>query len=136
MKDKEYLSEEKYKKVNIFLIVIGIILIVVGIVLIFIGVSNINNTSLSQPEFPLLGENATTQERFNSTTVAVFTIFFGACFSMIGIVVLIIPFKRKIIAYQAQQIMPVAQEGIEKLGPSVGKVAGDIAREVKKSEKE
>ena len=39
--------------------------------------------------------------------------------------------KREILAYTAQQVMPVAQEGIEKMAPSIGKVAGEIAKNIK-----
>lgn len=38
--------------------------------------------------------------------------------------------KREILAYTAQQVMPVAQEGIEKMAPSIGKVAGEIAKNI------
>lgn len=39
--------------------------------------------------------------------------------------------KREILAYTAQQVIPVAQEGIEKIAPSIGKVAGEIAKNIK-----
>lgn len=43
--------------------------------------------------------------------------------------------RREILAYTAQQVMPVAQEGIEKMAPSIGKVAGEIAKNIKDSDK-
>lgn len=42
--------------------------------------------------------------------------------------------RREILAYTAQQVMPVAQEGIEKMAPSIGKVAGEIAKNFKDSD--
>ncbi len=42
--------------------------------------------------------------------------------------------RREILAYTAQQVMPVAQEGIEKMAPSIGKVAGEIAKNIKDSD--
>ena len=55
--------------------------------------------------------------------------------------------RRNIMAYGMQQTMPVMQEGIEKMAPSIGKagksmakemapVYGDIAREITKGIKE
>ena len=55
--------------------------------------------------------------------------------------------RREIAAYTAQQVMPLAQEGIEKMAPTVGKagkeiakemapVYGDIAKEISKGIKE
>lgn len=39
--------------------------------------------------------------------------------------------QREMLAYQAQQVMPVAQEGLEKMGPTLGKVAKDIKDSLK-----
>lgn len=39
--------------------------------------------------------------------------------------------RREIMAYSAQQVMPIAQEGIEKMAPSIGKVAGEITKNIK-----
>lgn len=55
--------------------------------------------------------------------------------------------RREIMAFQAQQVMPVAQEGMEKMAPSVAKVGkavaeemapayGEIAKEIAKGVKE
>lgn len=39
--------------------------------------------------------------------------------------------QREIVAFSSQQIMPVAQERIETISPSLGKAAGDIAKGIK-----
>lgn len=55
--------------------------------------------------------------------------------------------RREILSYQAQTVMPVAQEGLEKMAPTIGKagasiakemapVYGDIAKEISKGIKE
>jgi len=44
--------------------------------------------------------------------------------------------RREIIAFSAQQVMPLAQEGIEKMAPTVGSVAGTIGKEIAKGIKE
>ena len=38
--------------------------------------------------------------------------------------------RREIIAFSAQQVMPLAQEGIEKMAPTVGKAGASIAKEM------
>ena len=44
--------------------------------------------------------------------------------------------RREITAFTAQQVMPVAQEGIEKMAPTVGNAAGSIAQEITKGIKD
>ena len=38
--------------------------------------------------------------------------------------------RREILAFHAQQVMPVAQEGIEKMAPTIGKAGASIAKEM------
>ena len=38
--------------------------------------------------------------------------------------------QREILAFHAQQVMPVAQEGIEKMAPTIGKAGASIAKEM------
>lgn len=44
--------------------------------------------------------------------------------------------QREIAAFKTQQVMPVAQEGMEKMAPSIGKVSEEIAKGVAKGKKE
>ena len=44
--------------------------------------------------------------------------------------------RREIMAFTTQQVMPVAQEGIEKMAPSVGKAGASIFKEVAPTAKE
>lgn len=74
--------------------------------------------------------------------------FFVTVVSVMGKVMLFsITHRREIMAYGAQQVMPVAQEGIEKMAPTIGKagasmakemapIYGDIAKEISKGIKE
>lgn len=124
MKNKEYLNEKEYKKINIFLIILGILLFGGGVALLVPSILKYQSIT-----------DVWSKSAFDSQTSAMFTGFGGVVLILLGIVVILIPFKRKIMAYNAQQVMPVAQEGIEKLGPSIGKVAGDIAKEVNKENK-
>ena len=44
--------------------------------------------------------------------------------------------RREILAFTAQQVMPVAQEGIEKMAPTIGNAAGTIGKGIAKGIKE
>lgn len=44
--------------------------------------------------------------------------------------------RREITAFTVQQVMPVAQEGIEKMAPTVGKAAGTIVKDITKGIKD
>ena len=43
---------------------------------------------------------------------------------------------RSIMAFETQQVMPVAQEGIEKMAPTLGNAGSEIAKEISKGIKE
>lgn len=51
---------------------------------------------------------------------------------LISGIIFIIAKKRDIAAFSMQQTMPLAQEGIEKMSPTVGKAAGTIGKEIAK----
>ena len=53
-----------------------------------------------------------------------------------GAIVMFIAHRREITAYTTQQVMPVAQEGIEKMTPTVANAAGSIAQEIAKGIKD
>lgn len=40
--------------------------------------------------------------------------------------------RREIMAFTAQQVMPVAKEGIDEMAPTIGNAAGEIAKGIKK----
>lgn len=55
-------------------------------------------------------------------------IIFATC--MISLSVYMITKRRDIMAFSAQQVMPVAQEGMEKMAPTIGKVGRTISEEM------
>jgi len=63
----------------------------------------------------------------------VFVIFFGL---IISAGIFLVAFGRNIFAFQTQQVMPVAKEGIEKMSPTFGTVAKDITKGVKEGLKD
>lgn len=55
-------------------------------------------------------------------------VIFGSC--MIAGAIYMFAKRREMLAFTAQQVMPVAQEGIEKMAPTVGKAGASIAKEM------
>lgn len=117
MNNKEYLNEEQYKKTKKKLNMISNILLCVGVVLAIITITlqmtNSDNTML----MGLLG-------------------VFGFFMIPIGIFLKVTSHMREISAFTTQQQMPIAKEGIEKISPSVGVAAKEIAKGVKEGLKE
>lgn len=54
----------------------------------------------------------------------------------IGAMLILISKRRSIMAYTMQQTMPVAEEGIEKIAPTIGKAGASIAKEMAPAYKE
>lgn len=50
---------------------------------------------------------------------------------MVSLFIYIFGKRREITAFTTQQVMPVAQEGIEKMAPTIGNAAGEIAKGIK-----
>ena len=145
MDNKEYLTEERYQQSNEKVKKIGKILIIVGACLLGLG--------LILVLFGFLGVGSTVSKGFNEGQEAVnpASIFSGVGIFALGgflmapgffltIAGLIVRFaignRREIVAYTTQQVMPVAQEGIEKVTPTVGKAVGTISKEIAKGIRE
>lgn len=120
---KEYLNEEKYQKVNkkvnktgTILLVIGGLMVVSAIVIFIVFLGILKKPALASIGGPLL--------------------VFGLGFAGFGGQAKFLGHAREINAYMAQQQMPVAKEGIEKMAPSMGVAAKEIAKGVKEGLKE
>lgn len=112
---KEYLNEEKYqnskKKVNgvgTILLIIGGIMLVLGLVMSF---------GFHQLGFGIFA------------VIGLALVGFGAQAKLLGN-------GREITAFMAQSQMPVAKEGIEKMAPSAGVAAKEIAKGIKEGLKD
>lgn len=124
MSNTEYLSEEKYQKVKKFLIIIGCISLVAGIGFL-VGSFFINVPDMRQDGW----------FDANRLQMILWTLAFVFGF-MFPLIIFTVAFKREMTAFSAQQVMPVAQEGVEKMAPTVGKAAGEIAKGVKEGLKD
>ena len=126
-KRKEYLNEENYqranKKVNkagTFLLIAGFITIVIAILIaIYVFTS---------------GDIESHILLFILITLPL--IFVGSSLFMFGSMAKFAGHAREINAYMTQQQMPIAQEGIEKMAPSAGVAAKEIAKGIKEGLKD
>lgn len=117
MNNKEYLNEEQYKKTKKKLNMIGNILLCVGIIL---AISSIVLQMTESPNEMLMGILGAP----------------GFFMIMIGIYLKYISHWREISAFTTQQQMPIVKESIEKMAPSVGVAAKEIAKGVKEGLKD
>ena len=140
MDNKEYLNEENYQKTNKkvgstgkILLIIGLCVLGLGILLIIIGLLNFGSSAAQTIQ--LDGDVSRTAGK----AIGGFLFFaFGGLMSTAGFglsvaggIVLIISHRRGIAAYTTQQVMPVAQEGINKMAPTIGNAAKEIAKGIK-----
>ena len=119
MNNKEYLNEEKYKKVKKVLITIGCISLIIGIGL-FIGSFFV--------KVPAMGQEGWFEASKLQSKLRFVAFPFGF---MIPLMTFFIAFRREMTAFSAQQVMPVAKEGINEMAPTIGNVAGEIAKGIK-----
>lgn len=134
MNKKEYLSEEKYQKIKKILITLGFISLAVGVILLVLAIL------VKVPEEPSLGDpnwwgNSKISSDVESKKALLF--FFSFVFGiMLPAMLFGTAYKREIGAFTIQQEMPVKQETIEKMAPSVGEAAGTVAKGIKKGLKD
>ena len=127
---EKYLNENNYQNINNKIKLVGIIVLILGIIIIGVGIfliisaNNMNVPKMGDPDWFDLSKSQSSN-RFAGIAVCmlgVFVTFVGCGLRFI------IPNRRKILAYQVQQMMPVAQEGIEKIAPATGIAAKEISK--------
>ena len=136
MENKELLNEEKYqenkgklKALGIILLAIGGILFIVGIILVIVGFLNFGNSAANMTNIHSTGS---IMGGFGMFTIGGFMSTFGFAIAGAGGIILFFAHRREITAFTVQQTMPVAQEGIEKITPTVADSAGKIAQSISK----
>ena len=88
---------------------------------------------LESEEFDLENTNYEFDKKFNSvgsTRYFMFGVFIIIATLIISLSIFMFAKRREIMAFGMQQTMPLAQEGIEKMAPTVGNAAGTIAKDV------
>lgn len=142
MENEKYLNEERYqknnnkvKKTGKMLLIIGIVTLLVSFIIIVLGIVGIGNAAtkgigaIDESSFGTVQNTASGMfGKVGLIAIGGFINTIGVGLSIAGVVMLIISHRREITAYTVQQTMPIAQEGIEKIAPSIGKAAGSIAK--------
>ena len=88
---------------------------------------------LESEEFDLEKTDYEFDKKFNSvgsTRYFMFGVFIIIATLIISLSIFMFAKRREIMAFGMQQTMPLAQEGIEKMAPTVGNAAGTIAKDV------
>ena len=67
-------------------------------------------------------------DSFDSIPFFIFGVFVIIASAMISFGIFMISKRREILAFSAQQVMPIAQEGIEKMAPTIGNAASTIGK--------
>lgn len=120
-----YLNEEQYKKNNQKVKTAGLVLMVIGIIMLIVALFVI--------KVPDMGEEGWFETKTTSTRLKMFGLFL----TIIGCVIrFFIGNQRQINAYMAQQQIPIVQEGMEKMAPSMGKAAKEITKGIKEGLKD
>lgn len=144
MENEKYLSEERYqknnqkvKKVGKILLIIGIITLVLGFILTVLGFLGFGNTAINTINNDAMEKTA--KGIFGSIGLFAIGGFFdsiGFTLTAAGAITMLVAHRREINAYATQQVMPIAQEGIEKITPTISNAAGEIAKGISKGIKE
>ena len=130
MNQNEYLSEENYQKANKKVKTAGIIILLIGLSMLGFGVYTI--ITAKSMSVPNMGEpnwfemsSAQSDKEFTGTALCIFGFFI----TFVGCIVrFFIGNARNIMAYQTQQMRPIAQESAEKMAPTAGVVAKEVAK--------
>ncbi len=134
--DQKYLNEEQYLKTNKKIKLVGVIIIIIGLALIGTGAYFVLQAAMVKTPKMAIDNNWFEVSRSKMTTgsLGLFLIMPGIFVTAVGCMVrFFIPNRRAIIAYQTQQVMPVAKEGIKDITPTLAESAADIAKEIKKN---
>lgn len=145
MNKKEYLNEENYnntnekvKKIGNVLLIIGLVLLVGGFIFTITGFLGFGSQITNGMEMGQEGINpGSIFSSFGGFALGGFMMAPGLFLTAVGFIVrFLIGNRREITAYTTQQVMPIAQEGIEKMAPTVGSAVGTIGKELAKGIKE
>lgn len=145
MDNKEYLSEEEYqknakklKKVGLIVLIIGIVVLVVGTVLAIVGFVGFGNSPMQAfgsdyvDEGVVRGVAGSAMENMVVMIIGSLLSMVGLGVSAVGGILMFVAHGREIKSFTTQQVMPIAQEGIDKMTPTVSNAAGSVAKSVSK----
>ena len=140
----KYLNEENYLRTKSKLRIVGVVLIFLGtialitsVVLVILGFSTmgssvVNGFSNLESGASHTGLLSGMTKTFSLTSSGFFIGFIGFALIITGAFILTIASRREIIAFNAQQVLPVEREIIDEMTPTIANSAGEIAKGVKK----
>ena len=129
-------NNKKVRSIGKIVLIIGIVILILGIVAIIFGFTGFGNTFVNGIESADVVDGDDTQMfkgvfgSFGFIALGVFMSFIGSTMTIIGLSLIITSHRREISAYTTQQSMPIMQEGIEKITPTVADAAGTIAKSI------
>ena len=130
MNEQEYLNEERYKKSNRKVKIIGTIIILIGLTLIGFGIYTlIEAHNMQIPEMGASDWFDKSSNQMGKEASGMFMILPGIFVLVVGLMVrFLIGNRREIMAYQMQQMMPIVKEGTKEMTP----IASETAKEISK----
>lgn len=125
MDNMNHLNEEQFQKNNKKVKIAGVIAILIGICMILVGFFVIKVPQMNEEGW------------FEASTKSSMFKFGGFFLTFVGCVIrFMVANLRGINAYMAQQQMPIVQEEVEKMAPSVGKVAKEVKKGINEADNE
>ena len=128
----ELLNEENYQRTKKTIKIVGLIIMVVGLCLLAGGIYMV--ISASKMEVPSMGASnwfEASSAKMDRESTGAFMIIPGIFLSIVGAIVrFVVANQREIMAFKAQQMLPVMTEGMEKVVPKVTKVSKDVIEEM------
>lgn len=132
MEKKELLNEEEYQKNNKKVKTAGIIVLLLGVFIIVAGIICVISANFM--EVPPMGDANwfdASSAQMGRNSLGMFLIIPGIFVTAVGCMIRFgIGNQREIMAYHLQQTMPLAQEGIEKMTPTMVETGKTIAKEM------
>ncbi len=139
MTESQYLNEERYQKNKKKLIRIAATIAIVGTLigggLTIGGIVKMSAAEQIDDSWSSLQDDLwfdrskkKSKEEFAGGSMIMFGVFIIIASLAVSGGIYMIAKRREIMAFQVQQIAPVAKEGIEKAAPVVGKATGEIAK--------
>lgn len=143
MNNKEYLNEEEYqknakklKKIGLIVLIVGIVVLILGSVLAIVGFVGFGNSPMQAFGAEYV-DHGVVRDVAGSAMKNMVIIIIGSLLSMVGLgvsavggVLMFVAHGREIRTFTTQQVMPIAQEGIDKMTPTVSNAAGSVAKSV------
>lgn len=146
MEKKEYLNEEEYLKnakklkgTGKIVLLIGVIALILGVVFLVLGFAGFGKAATDSIGSFDTDPSNVVGGAFGSIglfALGGFTTSIGFTVMMVGGIILFIAHRREITAFTVQQTMPLAQEGIEKMTPTISNAAGSLAQSITKGIKD